>query len=92
MCMPDNLRLDMAIKYSSETYIDNLEEVRICCYFTIPKLSFHLVVNVVKRSKVTAVIQYVHRFTRIQRTKALENGFAKTFTTNEKLDLTLTLT
>ena len=34
MCMPDNLRLDMAIKYSSETYIDTLEEVRIIFYFT----------------------------------------------------------
>lgn len=29
MCMPDNQRLDMAIKYSSDTYIDSLEEVRI---------------------------------------------------------------
>ena len=66
MCMPDNLRLDMAIKYSSEAYIDSLEEVRIV-YFTLPKLSFHLVVN---RSKVTAVIQYVRRSTPIQRTKA----------------------
>ena len=26
--MPDNLKLDMAIKYSSETYIESLEEVR----------------------------------------------------------------
>ena len=27
LCMPDALRLDMAIKYSSETYFDKLDEV-----------------------------------------------------------------
>ena len=86
MCMPDNLRLDMAIKYSSETYIDSLEEVRIC-YCTLPKRSSHLVVNVYK---VTAVIEYVRRSTLIQRTKALKNDFAKTFTTNWKQGLSLT--
>lgn len=30
--IPDNIKLDMAIKYSSEPYVDALEEVQIQLY------------------------------------------------------------